>query len=339
MRLRHPPSYPAEPMTSSPEPLSSPLAPARIAVLLPCYNEAQGIAKVVADFRAALPEATIYVYDNNSTDDTRRIAAEAGAIVRRETQQGKGHVVRRMFADIEADIYLMCDADDTYEAAAAGRMVELLRRDGLDMVVGTRQQGEVNMYRPGHHMGNKLLTGLVRGIFGDRFTDMLSGYRVFSRRFVKSFPVMSGGFEIETELTIHALELEMPADEVKTKFSERAAGSESKLRTFHDGFRILGTITLLLKQERPFLTFSVIGLVLALIGLGLGIPVVLDFLRTGLVERLPTAVLSSALMVLASLSFFSGMILRTVTRGRQEVKRMSYLSVPGVHALDDPPRG
>ena len=287
-----------------------------IAVLLPCYNEAGGIAKVIEDFRRALPRATIYVYDNNSSDDTVQIALDAGAIVRREPRQGKGHVVRRMFADIEADIYLMCDADDTYDASAAGHLVEALQAQGLDMVVGARQQEKEGTYRPGHEFGNWMLSVLVRKIFGDQFRDMLSGYRVFSRRFVKSFPVMAGGFEIETELTIHALELEMPACEMPIRFSDRAPGSESKLRTFHDGFRILGTIINLLKQERPLQLFATFALVFSLVSIALAVPIVGTYLQTGLVPRFPTAILSSALMLLAFLFFFSGLILQTVTRGK-----------------------
>lgn len=312
---------------------------AEIAVLLPCYNEAGGIAKVIEDFRRALPEATIYVYDNNSSDDTARIASDAGAIVRREPRQGKGHVVRRMFADIEADIYLMCDADDTYDAGAAGDLVEALQAQGLDMVVGAREQEKEGTYRPGHEFGNWMLSVLVRKIFGDRFRDMLSGYRVFSRRFVKSFPVMSGGFEIETELTIHALELEMPAFEMPIKFSDRAPGSESKLRTFHDGFRILGTIINLLRQERPLQMCSACALTFSLVSIALAVPIVGTYLDTGLVPRFPTAILSSALMLVAFLFFFSGLILQTVTRGRQEAKRMRYLAVPGVHAILGGSRG
>ena len=310
-----------------------------IAVLLPCYNEAGGIAKVIEDFRRALPRATIYVYDNNSSDDTVQIALDSGAIVRREPRQGKGHVVRRMFADIEADIYLMCDADDTYDASAAGHLVEALQAQGLDMVVGARQQEKEGTYRPGHEFGNWMLSVLVRKIFGDQFRDMLSGYRVFSRRFVKSFPVMAGGFEIETELTIHALELEMPACEMPIRFSDRAPGSESKLRTFHDGFRILGTIINLLKQERPLQLFATFALVFSLVSIALAVPIVGTYLQTGLVPRFPTAILSSALMLLAFLFFFSGLILQTVTRGRQEAKRMRYLAVPGVHTTLGGPEG
>jgi len=310
-----------------------------IAVLLPCYNEAGGIAKVIKDFRQALPSASVYVYDNNSSDDSVQIASHAGAIVRREPRQGKGHVVRRMFADIDADIYVICDADDSYDASAAGALVEALKADGLDMVVGSRRQEEEGTFRPGHEFGNWMLSALVRKIFGDQFRDMLSGYRVFSRRFVKSFPVMSGGFEIETELTIHALELEMPAREMPIRFSDRAPGSESKLRTFHDGFRILGTIINLLKQERPLQLFSIFALILSFLSIVLTVPIAGTYLETGLVPRFPTAILATALMLLAFLFFFSGLILQTVTRGRQEAKRMRYLAVPGMHATSDRSEG
>lgn len=307
----------------------------RIAVLLPAWNEEVAIAAVIAAFRAALPQARIHVYDNNSTDNTAAIARAAGAIVRREPMQGKGHVVRRMFADIEADIYVMCDADQTYDAGAAPALVARLVEDGLDMVVGARHAICDGAYRPAHAFGNWMLTGLVRLIFGDRFRDMLSGYRVFSRRFVKSFPVMSGGFEIETELTIHALELEMPTAEVATAFKDRPAGSVSKLRTVSDGLRILWMIVALLKQERPMQLFAAAGGVLIAAALLLGAPVVVEFVRTGLVPRLPTAVLATGLMLLGWLCLFSGIILDTVTRGRQEAKRLRYLDLAGVHAWQD----
>ena len=306
-----------------------------MAILLPAYNEAVAIAQVVADFRRVLPEARIYVYDNNSRDGTAEIAAEAGAIVRREPRQGKGYVVRRMFADIEADIYLMCDADDTYDAAAAPEMVRRLIDNGLDMVVGARSAINDQAYRPAHEFGNWMLTGLVRTIFGNDFKDMLSGYRVFSRRFVKSFPLMSQGFEIETELTIHALELEMPNEEVRVAFKDRPAGSASKLNTISDGVRILVTIGALLKQERPLQLFSALGALLMLVSLVLAWPVVNAFLITGLVPRLPTAVLATGLMLLGWFSLFSGVILDTVTRGRQEAKRLRYLAYPGAQALGD----
>lgn len=305
----------------------------RIAVLLPCYNEALAIRAVITRFREVLPDATIYVYDNNSSDRSAAIAREAGAIVRAEPRQGKGFVVRRMFADIEADIYLMCDADETYEAEAAPLLVEKMVTEGLDMVVGSRHDAEEGAYRPAHKFGNWMLTSLVQTMFGRGFDDMLSGYRVFSRRFVKSFPVMAQGFEIETELTIHALQLEMPSAEMPTKFSERPEGSESKLNTISDGCRILWTISGLLKQERPLFFFGVIAAVLALCSLSLGVPVITQFLETGLVPRLPTALLAAGVMILASLSLFTGLILDTVTRGRKEAKRLRYLEFPSTHLL------
>jgi hypothetical protein len=303
----------------------------RIAVCLPCYNEALAVAKVIADFRREMPTAAIYVYDNNSTDETCAIARAAGAIVRGERKQGKGHVLRRMFADIEADIYVICDADDSYDAAAVGAMLARFAAEGLDMVVGARVGETAGLYRPGHAFGNWMLSSLVRAMFGNEYRDMLSGYRVLSRRFVKSFPAMSGGFEIETELTIHALELEMPAAEVPIPFRERAEGSESKLRTFRDGCRILATIFRMLLQEKPLLTLSVVGAALAAASIGLSVPLAVTYARTGLVPRFPTAILSTSLMLLAFLCLFSGIILYTVTRGRQEAKRMRYLAVPGPH--------
>ncbi len=306
--------------------------PLEIAVLLPCYNEGLVIRTVIERFRAVLPQARIYVYDNNSSDDSIAVAQAAGAIVRREPRQGKGFVVRRMFTDIDADIYLMCDADETYDAAAAPMLVDELVDNGLDMVVGTRVDVTGSAYRPAHKFGNWLLTSLVRTMFGDGFSDMLSGYRVFSRRFVKSFPLMSQGFEIETELTIHALQLEMPVQEVPTRFKDRIEGSESKLQTVSDGVRILWTIVTLLKQERPFTLFGLAAASLVLLSLLLGYPVIADFLRTGQVLRLPTALLATGTMILGFLSLFSGLILDTVTRGRAEAKRLRYLEFPGIHS-------
>ena len=300
----------------------------RIAVLIPCYNEEVAIPRVVAAFRAALPQATVYVYDNNSRDGTREAALAAGAVVRTEVLQGKGHVVRRMFADIEADAYLLVDGDDTYDASAAPEMVRLLLEDRLDMVTGVRVT-DATAYRPGHRFGNAMLTGMVRWIFGDRITDMLSGYRAFSRRFVKSFPALAEGFETETEFTVHALELMLPVGEVATAYKERPEGSTSKLRTYSDGFRILRTIGLLVQRERPLFFFGVAGLALLLAGLGIFLPVLVEYLQTGLVPRLPTAVLSTGLVLLSFLSFVCGLILDTVTRGRKEAKRIAYLSVPG----------
>jgi glycosyltransferase involved in cell wall biosynthesis len=307
----------------------------RIAVLIPCFNEAAAIGTVVADFRAALPGAVIHVYDNNSTDGTAAAARAAGAVVRHEALQGKGNVVRRMFADVEADIYVLVDGDDTYEAAAAPRMVALLCERGLDMVTGTRTGGGAAAYRRGHRFGNRVLTGLVAGVFGDRVSDMLSGYRVFSRRFVKSFPALAGGFETETEFTVHALELGMPIGEVPTAYKERPPGSASKLNTIRDGVRILRTILVLVKEERPLPFFGFAALALLLAGLGLFVPVLLTYLETGLVPRLPTAVLSLGLVLLSFLSLACGLVLDTVTRGRKEAKRIAYLSIPGPLALGD----
>ena len=303
-----------------------------VAVLLPCYNEGLVIRAVVERFRAALPYARIYVYDNNSTDNSVAEARAAGAIVRREPRQGKGFVVRRMFTDIDADLYLMCDADETYDASAAQTLIDELVENGLDMVVGTRVDTTGRGYRPAHKFGNWMLTTLVRKIFGDGFSDMLSGYRVFSRRFVKSFPSMAQGFEIETELTIHALQLEMPVQEVPTHFKERVEGSESKLSTVRDGARILWTIGTLLKQERPLFLFGCAAGLLALVSLMVGYPVIIGFMETGLV-RIPTAMLATGTVILAFLCLFSGLILDTVTRGCQEAKRLRYLEFRGIHAM------
>jgi glycosyltransferase involved in cell wall biosynthesis len=304
----------------------------KIAVLLPCYNEGLVIGTVIERFRMAMPGAKIYVYDNNSSDASVDVALRAGAIVRREPRQGKGFVVRRMFADIDADIFILCDADETYDAAAAPTLVEKLLDEGLDMVVGARIDTGGTAYRPAHKFGNWMLTSLVRSMFGGGFSDMLSGYRVFSRRFIKSFPLMSQGFEIETELTIHALQLEMPMIEVPTHFKDRVPGSESKLQTLSDGTRILWTIVTLLKQERPFYLLGLSALVLFSLSLLCGYPVIVQYLQTGLVPRLPMALLSTGIMILAFLSLFSGLILDTVTRGRQEVKRLRYLEFQGIHA-------
>ncbi len=301
----------------------------RIAVLVPCYNEEVAIPRVVAAFRAALPGATVHVYDNNSRDRTREVAAAAGAVVRTETLQGKGHVVRRMFADIEADIYLLVDGDDTYDAAVAPEMVRALLEQGLDMVTGVRVTDATAAYRPGHRFGNALLTGMVRWTFGDRISDMLSGYRAFSRRFVKSFPALSAGFETETEFTVHALELGLPVSEIPTPYKERPQGSVSKLNTYRDGFRILRTILLLVQRERPLAFFGAAGALLLALGIGLAVPLLVEFLQTGLVPRLPTAVLSTGLALLSFLAFACGLILDTVTRGRQEAKRIAYLAIRG----------
>lgn len=299
-----------------------------IAVLIPCYNEEAAIGKVVEDFRRVLPGASIYVYDNNSRDKTVEVARQAGAIVRTEPLQGKGNVVRRMFADVEADLYVLVDGDATYDAASAPKMVDALIGGPLDMVNGARVTDIEKAYRPGHRFGNWLLTSMVAWIFGNRFTDMLSGYRVMSRRYVKSFPALAAGFETETELTVHALELRMPTAEIATPYKDRPAGSTSKLSTFRDGFRILWTIVVLVKEERPMQFFSLIAVGLAVFSVALMAPVLVEYANTGLVPRLPTAVLSTGLMILSFLSLSCGLILDTVTRGRREMKRMRYLNIP-----------
>jgi glycosyltransferase involved in cell wall biosynthesis len=301
----------------------------RIAVLLPCFNEEAAIGATVAGFRAALPGAAIYVYDNNSTDRTREIARQAGAIVRTERQQGKGHVVRRMFADIDADVYVMADGDLTYDPAAAPAMVAMLLDDQLDMVVGTRRHEEKDAYRGGHVLGNKIFTGLLSGLFGRSFSDIFSGYRAFSRRFVKSFPVLSSGFEIETEMSVHALELRMPVGELETAYGARPEGSHSKLSTYGDGARILRTIATLYRIERPVLFYGGIGALLLLLAILLAMPLVLTYAHTGLVPRVPTAILVTGITIIAVLCFFTGLILDTVTRGRSEVRRLAYLALAG----------
>jgi glycosyltransferase involved in cell wall biosynthesis len=307
-------------------PAPDPLLHRRIAVLIPCYNEAAAIATVVADFRAALPEADIYVYDNNSHDRTVEIARNAGAIVRSETLQGKGRVVRRMFAEVEADIYILVDGDATYDAPSARAMAARIVTDRLDMVVGARVDQDKAAYRRGHRFGNRILTAFVADVFGKTFTDILSGYRAFSRRFVKSFPVLSGGFEIETELTVHALELELPVAEVETPYYARPEGSHSKLNTWRDGVRILNTIVKLYRSERPLGFFSGIGISMAIMSVGFAIPIVITYLREGIVPRLPTAVLSTGLMIIAALAITCGLVLDTVTRGRREMKLLAYLA-------------
>jgi glycosyltransferase involved in cell wall biosynthesis len=308
--------------------------PPRIAVLLPCFNEEAAIAGVIADFRRALPTADIFVYDNNSTDSTRQTALSSGAIVRIETLQGKGNVVRRMFADVEADAYVLVDGDGTYDAESAPQMVEMLLQQSLDMVNGARIATTTAAYRPGHAMGNRLLTGTVAVIFGDRIRDMLSGYRVLSRGFVKSFPALAKGFETETELTVHALELRLPIAEVDTPYRDRPAGSQSKLRTFRDGFRILRTIALLVKEERPLLFFSSVGSLLAVTSLALAAPLLSEYLATGLVPRFPTAILATGLMILAFTSFVTGLVLDAVTLGRRELKRLHYLALQGPNLVE-----
>ena len=303
-----------------------------IAVLVPCYNEEAAIGKVVADFRAALPTATIYVYDNNSTDGTARVAREAGAEVRREHRRGKGNVVRRMFTDVEADVYVMVDGDDTYDASVAPRLVARLVEENLDMVVGRRVETHQAAYRAGHRLGNAALTGLVRWLFGAQIVDMLSGYRVFSRRFVKSFPSFSREFEIETELTVHAMQMHMPVAEVDTNYKERPPGGASKLRTFRDGWRILLTITNLMRNERPLLFFTLVGVVVAAAALVLGVPVFFEWLDTGLVLRFPTAILAMGLAVISVLCVATGLVLDLVAHVRRETKRLAYLGFPAPRA-------
>jgi glycosyltransferase involved in cell wall biosynthesis len=309
----------------------------RIAVLLPCYNEEAAIGATVAGFRAALPHATVYVYDNNSSDRTCEIAARAGATVRTERQQGKGHVVRRMFADIDADVYVMADGDLTYDPAAAPAMVDMLLAEQLDMVVGTRRHEEKDAYRGGHVLGNRIFTGLLSGLFGRSFSDIFSGYRAFSRRFVKSFPVLSSGFEIETEMSVHALELRMPVGEIETAYGARPEGSHSKLSTYGDGARILRTIATLYRIERPVLFYGAIGGLLLALAILLSIPLIVTYAHTGLVPRLPTAILVTGITIIAVLCFFTGLILDTVTRGRSEVRRLAYLSLAGPDAASPAP--
>ena len=306
-------------------PQAQPAQP-RIAVLVPCFNEEAAVASVVADFRNALPSAAIHVYDNNSTDRTVAVAREAGAVVRSEKRQGKGHVVRRMFADIDADIYVLVDGDATYDAASIPKMIDMLLSDHLDMVVGLRVDQQQAAWRPGHRTGNWLLTSFLATVFGKAFKDILSGYRVFSRRFVKSFPVLSDGFEIETELSVHALELALPTAEVETPYFARPEGSVSKLNTWRDGLRILSTILKLYRSEKPLAFFSAIAVFLALVSVGLAIPLFITYLELGIVPRLPTAVLSMGLIILAMLSLSSGLVLDTVTRGRREMKLLAYLA-------------
>jgi glycosyltransferase involved in cell wall biosynthesis len=299
-----------------------------IAVILPCYNESAAIGGVVRDFRQALPEAAIYVYDNNSTDDTAAVAEAAGARVRHEAMQGKGNVVRRAFADVEADVYVMADGDGTYDAARAAELVDLLLDRQLDMVVGTRADDSPEAYRRGHRAGNLLFNKAIAWLFGDTFTDIFSGYRVFSRRFVKSFPALSAGFEIETELTVHAIQLRMPVAEVPTAYRSRVEGSESKLRTYRDGFKILIAILRFIQRFRPLLFYGVAGGALALLSIALGYPVVVEFFETGLVPRLPTAVLATGIMLMATLSFAIALILNANSRSQLEMKRLKYLEYP-----------
>lgn len=300
----------------------------RIAVILPCFNEEIAISTTINGFRAALPTAEIYVYDNNSTDRTAEVARQCGAIVRAEAMQGKGNVVRRIFANVQADIYVMADGDATYDAASAPLLVSKLVSDQLDMIVGSRVSDDTNAYRRGHQFGNVLLTSILAFIFGRTFNDILSGYRVFSYRFVKSFPVISSGFEIETEMSVHALELRMAVAEVSIPYAARPDGSESKLSTYRDGFRILRMITTLFRVEKPFLFFGTIGIFLALVSVSISIPLAITYAQTGLVPRFPTAILAMGLIIISVLCLFAGLILDTVVRGRLEMRRLFYLSIP-----------
>jgi glycosyltransferase involved in cell wall biosynthesis len=300
----------------------------KVAVLIPCFNEQATISKVVSDFKKLLPESHIYVCDNNSTDATAENARNAGATVLFEGKQGKGSAVRRMFADIDSDVYLMVDGDDTYDANDAENLIKTLINGQYDLVNGKRIESHVDNYRHGHRFGNWLLTSLVGAIFGRSFSDMLSGYKVFSRRYVKSFPAMSTGFEIETELTIHALEMEMATNEVPTKYGNRPVGSNSKLNTYRDGFRILTTIINLMKNEKPFFFYSIISGALLFFGLYLFVPVLLDFMRTGLVLKLPTVVVSVGLFIAALMGFFLAIVQHSIAHSRREFKRLHYLSIP-----------
>jgi len=302
-----------------------------IAVVIPCYNEGVSISKVVQDFTFHLPSANIYVFDNNSSDDTVKNASDAGAVVYSVKNQGKGNVVRRMFADITADIYVMVDGDATYDASCAPRMIEKLISEQLDMVVGVRKHEDKEAYRPGHTLGNKMLTGCVKSIFGGKFTDMLSGYRVFSKRYVKSFPAMAKGFETETELTVHALELRMPYDEFDTPYGARMEGSASKLNTYRDGIRIAKMIIKLYSSERPLIFYGLLAILFSISGILIAIPLASYYFETGLVPRLPTAILSTGLIILSAISFVTGLILESVTIGRREMKRLAYLSIPVKH--------
>lgn len=300
-----------------------------IAVLLPCYNEGAAIAAVVKAFQKALPFATIYVFDNNSTDNTVEEANKAGAIVCVEKRQGKGNVIRRMFADIEADIYVMADGDLTYDAVASPLLIKKLIDEKLDMVVGTRRaQNSDKTFRPGHRFGNILFTKMVAYLFGRQFSDILSGYRVFSCRFVKSFPASSSGFDTEAELTIHSLELKLPVGEVNTNYFDRVEGSESKLSTYRDGFKVLFRVLLMLKETRPLFFFGVISFMLMLLSVILSIPLFYSYFTIGFIPKIPTAILTTGIMLLAFISLACGIILDSVCRARKELKYLHYLGLP-----------
>lgn len=297
----------------------------KIAVLIPCYNEALTIEKVINDFRRNLPDSTIYVYDNNSKDDTLALAKMAGAIAHSEVLQGKGNVVRRMFADIEAEIYVMVDGDATYDADSIQLMIDTMIDQRLDMVTGVRKSNIEEAYRVGHRFGNWMFSSLIANIFGDRISDLLSGYRVFSRRFVKSFPALSGEFEIETELTVHALELRMPIGEVETPYGARPEGSISKLSTYKDGFKILYMVIKLIKNERPLPMFGFLGFFFLSSSLVLSAPLLVTYLETGLVPRLPTATLVVGMAIIGFFSIFAGIIIDSISTSRREIKRLFYL--------------
>ncbi len=300
----------------------------RIAVLIPCHNEEASVGTMVRDLAMVVPEADIYVYDNGSSDRTTAVAAAAGALVRHESIPGKGYVVCRMFSEIDADVYLLIDGDATYDTGCARAMIEQLIKDRLDMICAARIDETPQAYRRGHRFGNSLLTKMVAMVFGNRFHDMLTGYRAFSRRFVKSFPTLSKGFEIETQLTVHALQMQMRVAEIPTPYFERTQSSLSKLHTFKDGWRILRVIARLIKDERPLIFFSTVFLLLATLSVVLAWPVIVEFMETGLVPRLPTAILSTGIMLLAFLSLFSGIVLDTVAQGRRESKRLHYIAIP-----------
>ena len=314
-----------------------------IAAIVPCHNEAAAVGKVVADLQAAVPGITVYVYDNRSTDGTDVVARQAGAVVRYEERKGKGNVVRRAFSDIDADVYLLIDGDDTYDAFAAPHMIELLLDGPYDHVLGVRTQPDeaASAYRPGHEAGNKAFNRLVSLLFGLPVTDMLSGYRIFSRRFVKSFPAVSKEFEIETELTVHSMNLRVPQREVEVGFRDRPEGSESKLNTVRDGVKILTLIGHLIRHERPLAFHGVLGAVLAVVAVVLTVPLLVEYGETGLVPRFPTAFLAASLMVVAFLTWFCGLILDGITRSRREASRLVYLGFAAplpttVHGKLDP---
>lgn len=310
----------------------------RIAVFLPCYNEEAVIASVIRSFQQALPEARVYVVDNNSSDRTGDCARATGVPVIVERHQGKGHAVRRAFSEIEADVYVMADGDGTYDVTRAREMIDLLVAERLDMVVGTRHTDSDNAYRSGHRLGNRMFNLVLRHLFGEKFTDIFSGYRVFSRRFVKSFPALSAGFEVETELSVHAIQMALPTAEIATDYFDRAEGTSSKLKTYRDGARILMAMLRLMKHVRPMMMFSVISALFVLLSLGIGLPVVYHFLEVGTVERVPTTIAASGLMLLGAISFVTGLILDSISHLYVTQKRLAYLMHTGRAADQDPGR-